>query len=212
MPVALLHGAMRGPKGMLPTARALEGAGFRARAFGYATRRRDLAGHAESLEAELRAWLGSEGPEAIGLLTHSMGGLVARALLDRPSFRAWAPRQRMVMLAPPNQGSSLAQQLHDFPPFHWVYGRAAAELQPGPIARLAPPPDSCATLILVGGRGDPRGYNPLIAGDDDGVVATADTPLPGVSSEFVGGLHSTLQWRKDVLDRAARFLGASEAG
>jgi hypothetical protein len=65
-------------------------------------------------------------------------------------------------------------------------------------------------LILIGGTGDGRGYNPMIAGDDDGVVASAETALPGLEPEFVGGLHSTLQWRADVLARAAAFLSADE--
>lgn len=209
-PVVLLHGALRRPVGMLPTARYLARLGFDARPFGYPTRRDELAGHAERLEAEIREWLGGDSIEVLGLLTHSMGGLVARALLARDSLRAFAPRQRLVMLAPPNQGATLAEQNRDFPPFRWLYGQAADELQPPRVAELPPPPDSCETLILVGGTGDGRGFNPRISGDDDGVVASAETPLPGLEPEFVGGLHSTLQWRDDVLRRAAEFL-AGEA-
>lgn len=209
IPVALLHGALRSPVGMEPTARYLRRRGFHAKAFGYATRRDDLEGHAARLEDELRRWLGSRPVETLGLLTHSMGGLVARALLARPSVQALAPRQRLVMLAPPNRGAVLAERNRDFAPFHWLYGRAAAELLPERVADLAPPPPTCETLILVGGTGDGRGYNPLITGDDDGVVATRSAPLPGLAPEFVGGMHSTLQWRADVLERAADFLAGS---
>jgi hypothetical protein len=110
------------------------------------------------------------------------------------------------MLAPPNQGAALAERNRDFPPFRWLYGRAADELQPPRVADLPPPPDTCETLSLGGGTGDGRGYNPVIRGDDDGVVALDETPLPGLDPEFVGGVHSTLQWRDDVLARAAGFL------
>lgn len=206
IPVALLHGALRSPLGMAPTARMLRQRGLDARCFGYATRVRSLAQHAELLEAELREWLGPRRPSTIGILTHSMGGLVARALLARPGTLELAPAQRLVMLAPPNQGASLAVSNRDFPPFRWLYGHAAEELQPEITAKLALPPPSCETLILIGGRGDDRGYNPAISGDDDGVVASAETPLPGIEPEFVGGPHSTLQWRPAVLDRAAHFL------
>jgi alpha-beta hydrolase superfamily lysophospholipase len=206
VPVVLLHGALRSALGMWPTARYLERHGFTARRFNYATRRRSLAGHAEQLEDEIRAWLGEPGPPVLGLLTHSMGGLVARALLARPGMQAFAPQQRLVMLAPPNQGAALAERNRDFPPFRWLYGQAAEELQPPRVAELPVPPSSCETLILVGGTGDGRGYNPAIPGDDDGVVALEETPLPGLEPEFVGGVHSTLQWREDVLARAAAFL------
>lgn len=206
MPVALLHGALRGPLGMRPTARFLIRAGFDARPFGYATRRHDLAGHAERLEQALRRWLGEREVPVLGLLTHSMGGLVARALLARPSLQAWIPAQRLVMLAPPNRGAVLAARRRDSLLFRGLYGRAVDELQPERVASLPPPPPSCATLILIGGTGDGRGYNPMIQGDDDGVVASAETSLDGLEPEFVGGVHSILQWRPDVLQRAAAFL------
>jgi hypothetical protein len=61
-------------------------------------------------------------------------------------------------------------------------------------------------LVLAGGRGDPRGYNPLLSGDDDGVVAVDEMRLPGVEPTVVGGIHGLLQWRPSVLERAAAFL------
>lgn len=207
VPVVLLHGALRSPIGMRPTARILARHGLDARAFGYPTRRQSLEDHAAQLELEIRRWLGERRPSVIGLLTHSMGGLVARALLARPSMRELAPRQRLVMLAPPNRGAVLAERNRDLALFRWVYGQAAIELQPPRVAELPPPPESCETLILVGGTGDGRGYNPAIDGDDDGVVALDETALPGLAPEFVGGVHSTLQWRPDVLKKAAEFLG-----
>lgn len=206
VPVVLLHGALRSPIGMRPTARMLARHGLDARAFGYPTRRQSLEDHAAQLELEIREWLGERRPSVIGLLTHSMGGLVARALLARPSISELAPRQRLVMLAPPNRGAVLAERNRDLALFRWVYGKAASELQPPRVAELPLPPESCETLILVGGTGDGRGYNPAIDGDDDGVVASNEAALPGLEPEFVGGVHSTLQWRPDVLQKAAEFL------
>jgi hypothetical protein len=210
IPVVLLHGALRSPLGMAPTARFLARHGFRSRTIGYRTRRASLAGHAERIEHEIRDWLGDDVQPVLGILTHSMGGLVARALLARPSLQALALQQRLVMLAPPNQGAVLAVRNRHRRPFRWLYGHAVDELQPQRVADLPLPPPSCRTLILIGGTGDGRGYNPMIAGDDDGVVASAETALPGLKPEFVGGLHSTLQWRADVLARAAAFLSADE--
>jgi pimeloyl-ACP methyl ester carboxylesterase len=209
VPVVLLHGALRSAVGMRRTARLLARRGLDAQPFGYPTRRQSLEGHAAQLEAEIRGWLGDRRPPILGILTHSMGGLVARALLARPSLLELAPAQRLVMLAPPNRGAVLAERNRHFPPFHWLYGKAAAELLPHRVAELATPPASCETLILVGGTGDGRGYNPAIDGDDDGVVASSETGLPGLAPQFVGGVHSTLQWRNDVLDRAAAFLRGS---
>ncbi|MBC8072930.1 MAG: hypothetical protein IAG13_31700, partial [Deltaproteobacteria bacterium] len=57
-------------------------------------------------------------------------------------------------------------------------------------------------------RGDGRGWNPWLTGDDDGVVAVGEMGLPGVAPHVVGGVHAMLQWRVAVLERAVAFLRA----
>ena len=205
-PVALLHGALRSPLGLWPTARSLARQGLDPRPFGYTSRHGTVEDHAARIEAALLGWLGDEPLTSLGLLTHSMGGLVARALLARPAIQRRAPVQRLVMLAPPNAGSALAARWRSRRSFRLVYGDAAEALQPERVAALPLPPPSCRCLILVGGTGDDRGYNTKLDGDNDGLVATAEAGLPGVAPRFVGGVHSLLQWRPAVLECAADFL------
>lgn len=206
MPVVVIHGALRSQAGLWPIVWFLRRQGFAARAFGYATRRETLAQHGERLEAFLQGWLKGQ-VSTLGILTHSMGGLVARAYLARAGAQAQSRRQRVVMLAPPNQGAALAGRMKGFRPFHWLYGAAAEELQPERASGLATPPASAELLILAGGKhGSEVGYSRRIAGNNDGLVSVAETALPGVVPEFVGGVHSTLQWRPAVLRRAAEFL------
>ena len=205
VPVVVLHGALRGRVGLLPTAWGLRRRGLRARTFGYATRRDALDAHAQALSQFLDKWLAGERPPVLGFLTHSMGGLVVRAYLATAGD-LHSDLQRVVMLSPPNQGSQLAQRNAENPAFRWLYGRAARELQPGRVAQLPALPGTARALILAGGRGESSGYNPKISGDNDGVVSVAEMQLPGAASEHVGGLHSMLQWRTDVLERAAAFL------
>jgi len=205
-PVVVIHGALRSQAGLWPVVWYLRRLGFNARAFGYATRAETLAQHGARLEDFVAGWLGGPAP-LLGILTHSMGGLVARAYLARGGAAAQSQRQRVVMLAPPNQGAALAERMRDFRPFRWLYGAAADELQPERAAGLPPPPASAAVLVLAGGRrGSEVGYSRRIAGNNDGLVGVAETALPGVVPEFVGGVHSTLQWRPEILRRAARFL------
>ncbi len=205
-PVVVIHGALRSQAGLWPIVWYLRRLGFDARAFGYPTRAQTLEQHGERLEGFVGDWLGEPAP-LLGILTHSMGGLVARAYLARAGAAAQSQRQRVVMLAPPNQGAALAEHMRDFRPFRWLYGAAADELQPSRAARLPAPPASAAVLVLAGGRrGSEVGYSRRIIGNNDGLVGVAETALPGVIPEFVGGVHSTLQWRPAVLRRAARFL------
>lgn len=202
VPVVLLHGALRSSIGMLPTAAYLRRQGLAPRGFDYATRGATLEQHAERLDAFVRRWLGPR-PPVLGFLTHSMGALVVRMYLGSASL---GDEQRVVMLSPPNRGSQLAARNRGRRAFRVLYGRAAEELQPDRVARLPAVPATARVLVLAGGRGDARGFNPLLDGDDDGVVAVDEMRLPGVEPTFVGGLHATMQWRRAVLDAAAAFL------
>lgn len=210
--MVLIHGALRWKLGLVPTARFLENRGFSTRIFGYATRRHSLREHGAMLEAFIDDWLGERRPPVLGFVTHSMGGLVARAYLARDRGRAHSGAQRLVMLAPPNQGSRLAELHRHRRPFHWLYGKAASELLPDNVQSMPLPPSTAQVIVLAGGRLDGReGFHPALDGNDDGVVAVRETQLGEVEPELVGGLHSFLQWRGDVLERAARFLVSGEA-
>lgn len=207
MPVLLLHGALRGRLGLVPTMVYLQQHGFSARPFGYATRRKTLDQHAENVESFIDDWLGDQTPiPMLGILTHSMGGLVARAYLGRPAAARQATRVRLLMMAPPNQGAKLAAEFQDWPVYQWVYGAAAQELHPERVNKLPLPPANCEVCILAGGRGRDTGINPRLDGDDDGVVAVNETRLPGIDPIMVGGVHSFLQWRPTVLQHAIRFF------
>lgn len=209
LPVVVIHGALRSRAGLWPVVLYLRRRGFQAVAFGYNTRRDPLAAHAARLEAFLDTWLAGQPVPVLGILTHSMGGLVARAYLDRPGAARHALRQRVAMLAPPNQGAALAARMQGFSPFRWLYGAAARELHPERCSGLPLPPPSAEVLVLAGGkRAGERGYLPWIAGNNDGLVSVAETALPGVEPELIGGSHSLLQWRPSVLARAATFLAS----
>jgi hypothetical protein len=205
VPAVLLHGALRSTLGLWPTAAYLRRRGVDARPFGYTTRRGGLLDHARALDRFLAASF-REPPPVIGFLTHSMGALVVRAWLGLLDAEVRGPSQRIVMLSPPNRGSRLAERHRERALMQLLYGDAVAELQPSRVLELPPLPDSARVLVLAGGRGDPRGYNPLLIGDDDGVVAIEEMGLPGIAPEVVGGVHALLQWRPAVLDRAAAFL------
>ena len=211
MPVVLVHGALRWKLGLLPTARFLEKRGFRTRVFGYPTRREGLDDHGARLEAFIEDWLGESRPETLGFVTHSMGGLVARSYLTRDAAQRHSARQRLVMLAPPNQGSRLAEINQGLRPFHWLYGAAATELLPEKVQNLPLPPTTTQVMVLAGGKTDgTQGYHPQLSGNDDGVVGVAETRLGEIEPQLVGGIHSFLQWRPDVLEHAAKFLLARD--
>ena len=205
--MVVLHGALRSRIGLMPTAWMLNRSGLCARTFGYPTRSGSLADHAAALARFVGAWLASDAPvPTLGFLTHSMGGLVVRAYLARSESHHHARSFRVVMLSPPNQGSTLARSWAENRLFRWLYGQSVDALA-GPALAL-PPVDFGRTrvLVLAGGTPDGRGYTSRIPGNDDGVVGLCDMGLPGCEPAVVGGLHAWLQWRPAVLQRAAHFL------
>ena len=104
----------------------------------------------------------------ISFVAHSMGGLVVRRYLQDHSD----PRiHRMVMLGTPNSGAELADMLKQNMIFQTVYGPAGQELVTDPGGTIGTLPTPTFEFgVIAGGKGDARGFNPLLPGDDDGTV------------------------------------------
>lgn len=122
--VLLLHGISRTALSMRPLERALRGVGYATLNPTYPSRRRSLIELADGLAPLVRSFAASDdGP--LHIVTHSMGGLVARALLGRHRPERLG---RVVMLAPPNAGSEIADLLHRNPLYRRWFGPAGAQL------------------------------------------------------------------------------------
>jgi pimeloyl-ACP methyl ester carboxylesterase len=169
-----------------------------------------VAQHARALKSLID---NLEGVERIDLVSHSLGSLVIRHYLsdttDPATGRQGDARiQRIVMYAPPNQGAELAEKLGRNQVFKMVFGQAGLQLArewPELEKKLAVP--QCEFGIIAGGRGDERGWNPLLTGDDDGVVSVATTRLAGASDFLVvPSSHTFIMTSPQVLDCTLRFL------
>jgi hypothetical protein len=112
------------------------------------------------------------------------------------------------MLGPPNHGAELAEKLGQNVAFQAVFGQSGDQLArgwPALAPRLTTP--ACQFAILAGGRGDDRGWNPLVAGDDDGVVSVATTRLPGARDFAVLPVgHTFMMYDPIVQEYTLRFL------
>jgi alpha-beta hydrolase superfamily lysophospholipase len=138
---------------------------------------------------------------AVDVVTHSMGGLVARAAL-----RHSPPVRRIVMLAPPNRGARMAATARRILPVHHLGWDPLAPLQPGAPDAL-PDGRHVEIGVLTGGRGHKHGYNPLLGEDNDGKVRTDEARLEGAADFLVLPAHHTLvmAW-PSVLDHVVHFL------
>lgn len=189
----LIHGMGRTRLSMLTLGRALRKDGYRVVLYGYPSTRHGIADHgakfAEFLAAEVfpGAAMGS-----VHLAGHSLGGIVIRQALGEDPPPAVG---RIVMLAPPNQGSRTAERLSRWWICRWLLR---------PLPELSTAPDAYVHRVPV-----PRVAIGIIAGRDDGKVDTDLSHLPGQAEadhRVVPAYHSFLMNRTDVQAATAAFL------
>jgi hypothetical protein len=184
--------------------------GYNAFCMSYPTTRGSVETHARSLDNVIRSL---EGISEINFIAHSLGNLVVRHWLkDFAAAERTLPKGqsfgRMVMLAPPNRQPQLATILVRGMLAQFVAGPAAEQLASG-WEKLEPSlgTPSFDFGVLAGGKNDGRGFNPLIPGDDDGVVTVESTRLPGARDfRLLPVLHSFFMNDPRVHAYAMRFL------
>ena len=201
--VLLVHGILRSTGTFSALEKALIETGFDAVAISYPSSRGTIEEHAEGLARLLDR---QEGTETVSFVTHSMGGLVVRHLLARE--RAWKRRievRRIVLIAPPNRGSAIARLLEDVPAYRLIFGAAGQQLTPAEVSRA--PGLEHPFAIIAGGKGDGRGFNPLLPGDDDGTVRVAETRLEGAADFLVvPEIHALISNHRETIRATIDFL------
>lgn len=200
--VVLLHGLGRSRRCFEPLSRRLRSAGHEPIALDYPSTRGTIEEHADQV-ADLLTHLPGRG--RLAFVTHSLGGLVARRLLSLDDAR-WQQRHRpsrMVMIAPPSRGSSLARRLKPNAVFSLVLGPAGGQV--AEQVTLAPPP--IPFLVVAGTLRGGRGGNPLLRGDDDGIVTVEETHLDGAERHLqVPEIHTLLMQHPKTMHAVVDFL------
>jgi pimeloyl-ACP methyl ester carboxylesterase len=153
----------------------------------YPSTRAGVAVHA----ARLRALLGDlHGVERVAIVTHSLGALVARTALAGPpgERQRWPCIDGVVMLFPPNRGAAQADRWHRTLAYRALLGPAGQELTTAAAPAVPLPVDP--VVVIAGGRGDGRGRNRHLVGDDDGTVRVEETRLPGAKHQVIDVGHT----------------------
>lgn len=209
--VIVLHGLFRSRASMRKLCEYLEAnGGYTALNMSYASTQSDVASHARALDRIIRQL---PDVEEINFVGHSMGNIVVRRYLHDQMRRkdGCGPDRRIkrfVMLGPPNHGSAVAVALASKGLGAALTGKAGRQLGrewEKLEAALGTPP--CEFGIVAGGKADGAGFNPLLEGDDDGIVSVASARLAGARDfVLVPVLHSFLTSDPEVLACTLRFL------
>ncbi len=203
--VILLHGLCRTSRSMAPMERALSQAGYRVLNVDYPSRTAVIEKLSDDAIGHAVADCEKSGATKIHFVTHSLGGILVRSYLQRHVIPNLG---RVVMLAPPNQGSEVVDKLGSWWIFKKLNGPAGNEL--GTDANSVPnklgPAHFCVGII-AGDRSINWINSVLIPGPDDGKVSVERTKLAGMSDYIViHATHPLIMRNRTAIRQTMEFL------
>lgn len=203
--VVLLHGLNRSWRAMRPMAAALADAGFTTANVDYPSQAGSIAELVPlSVDEGVRQCRDS-GSTKIHFVTHSMGGILLRYAHHETPI---ADIGRVVMLAPPNQGSELIDAMRDWPGAEMLSGAAGLQLgtdADGVPSRLGPVDFE---LGVIAGTGSINPFmSAMLPEPNDGKVSVESTRVIGmIDFLIVDSDHHYITEDELVIDNTRSFL------
>jgi pimeloyl-ACP methyl ester carboxylesterase len=204
--VILLHGLARTSSSMDDMEAALTDDGYQVINESYPSREYPIEELAPlAIDAGLEKCGELNEQRKVHFVTHSLGGILVRYYFENNDFE---PLGRVVMLAPPNQGSEASDDLRDVPGFDLLNGPAGAQLGKGEDSvplQLGLPDFEFA--VVAGDRSIDPITSAVLPNPDDGKVSVADTKLDGMADfALVNVSHAYIMQNDEVIEMVKRFL------
>jgi pimeloyl-ACP methyl ester carboxylesterase len=136
---------------------------------------------------------------------HSLGSILVRYYANQHSL---ANLGRLVMIAPPNNGSELAEFLRKRFLYKWIYGPAGQQLGTGSndfLAKLSHYPGEFA--VIAGDQNCNPLFRLIVPSPSDGKVSVRNTKLAGMNDFLqVHCAHAGIIQDATVMRQTAHFL------
>lgn len=206
--VILIHGLGRRASSLRRVAARLQAQGYAVTSWGYASRTYTL----DRLARQLAVIVGEivQVGQPIHCVTHSMGALVLRRCLAQTSLPQLG---RIVMLAPPNNGSQLARHLLHCPFARHALGPAGCALADSTAIAATCAIPHTPVMVIAGTRAtDLRNPAALLGAHvleppHDGTVMVRETLLPHMDRFIeVDACHTWIMNHPQTLDAISTFL------
>lgn len=201
--VVILHGIARSNKHMQKLANYLQENGFDVINLSYPSTTYKIEDLTKIINKEISERATEE--KQIHFIGYSMGGLMVRALIHKYSYKNLG---KVVQLAPPNQGSEVADFVKNFWPYKKIYGPAGQQLitDQSSVKHLFGKVNYELGIIAGNASIDPIS-SAIIPGENDGKVAVERTKLEGMKDHIVvSASHTFFPSNKEVRNQTLHFL------
>lgn len=203
--VIILHGMGRTHRAMKKIEKHLENVGYQVTNLDYPSTQKPIEKIAEEDLGETVEKCLKKGATTIHFVTHSLGGIVLREYLQTKTV----PGQcRAVMLAPPNNGSEIADFLKTNFLYQKIMGPAGQQLGTGPFSKPNTlKPVNIKIGIITGNKDSLPVFSFLFNGPNDGKVSVESAKLKEMADFIVLPCgHTFIMNNETVIEQIEYFL------
>ena len=208
----MLHGLWRSIRAMQPLSNHLNDGGYTTVNVPYASFRYELKDLVKHVMHQIQPWLDSG--KRVHFVTHSLGGVVLKKLIESMDKHDLGQIGRVVMLAPPHQGSEIMDWLKTSPVrlFRGVLGPASDFLSTESMSR------ECGELrsgvdavVIMGEKCALPFFKTLLEEPNDGIISVNKGQLSGVKHfKIVDSDHTFIASNVEVMEMTRGYIENGE--